>query len=363
MEPVTHMLTGACLSRALGFPRRARYATLACVVAAELPDIDIVYRIGGPLVYFQHHRGWTHALWSLPLQAAFVVGLMLLWHVLRRRIKRRRSSGDPPPLRWFALGGMALLALLSHILLDWTNNYGVRPFAPFNPRWYSGDLVFIVEPVLLLLLGGALVLPFLLSLTDREIGVRRPRYEGQWIAAGALGCMVLLWLWRYDLHASAIHTAAEQEYAGGAALRISAEPYPVNPYHWQVVVETPLNFQAGSTDTRMPGVLETSAQMVRGKPPTTLSTLAAKRSWLGNVYLDWSQYPLVEDAGSVGEMHPELDLPTAQQAWRVVRFRDLRFAYDVLGLGGSADPPLGAEVWVDGNRQIQASFVGKAEQR
>ena len=70
VEPVTHMLTGACLSRACGFPARARYATLACVVAAELPDADYVYRLGGPLVYFQHHRGWTHALWSLPFQAA-----------------------------------------------------------------------------------------------------------------------------------------------------------------------------------------------------------------------------------------------------------------------------------------------------
>ena len=73
------MLTGACLSRALGFPRRARYATLACVIAAELPDADFVYRIGGPVTYFQHHRGWTHAFWSLPLQAIFVVGLMYVW--------------------------------------------------------------------------------------------------------------------------------------------------------------------------------------------------------------------------------------------------------------------------------------------
>ena len=178
VEPVTPTLTRACLSRALGFPKRARFATLACVIAAELPDADFVYRLGGPVTYFQHHRGWTHALWSLPLQAAFVVGLMYAWRYTRRAWKRKRSRGDEPPFRPVLLGLMALLALLSHILLDWTNNYGVRPFAPFNPRWYSGELVFIVEPVLLVLLGAALLLPLIFSLTDSEIGIRRHRYSG-----------------------------------------------------------------------------------------------------------------------------------------------------------------------------------------
>ena len=34
------------------------------------------------------------------------------------------------------------------LLLDWTNNYGLRPFFPFNPRWYAGSFVFIAEPVM-----------------------------------------------------------------------------------------------------------------------------------------------------------------------------------------------------------------------
>ena len=110
------MLTGACLSRALGFPKHARFATLACVIAAELPDADYVYRLAGPVTYFQHHRGWTHAFWSLPLQAAFVVCLMIVWRSARRAWKRKRSRVDPPPFRPLLLGAMALLALLSHIL-------------------------------------------------------------------------------------------------------------------------------------------------------------------------------------------------------------------------------------------------------
>jgi inner membrane protein len=45
----------------------------------------------------------------------------------------------------------ALLAagvgLFLHIGMDSLNVYGVHPFWPFDPDWYYGDLVFIVEPV------------------------------------------------------------------------------------------------------------------------------------------------------------------------------------------------------------------------
>ena len=42
-------------------------------------------------------------------------------------------------MRWGLLYGFVLIALLSHLLLDWTNNYGLRPFFPFNPHWYALD--------------------------------------------------------------------------------------------------------------------------------------------------------------------------------------------------------------------------------
>jgi inner membrane protein len=37
--------------------------------------------------------------------------------------------------------------LALHIGMDSLNVYGVHPFWPFDPNWYYGDLVFIVEPV------------------------------------------------------------------------------------------------------------------------------------------------------------------------------------------------------------------------
>lgn len=362
VEPLTHMLTGACISRAAGFPARARYATAACVVAAELPDADYVYRLGGPLVYFQHHRGWTHALWSLPLQAALVVLIFWVLHATRKHWKRRRSTDTPAPTRWVALGCMALLALCSHILLDWTNNYGVRPFAPFNTHWYAGELIFIVEPLLLLVLSLALLLPLLLSLVHREIGVRRARYSGRALAAVALALMVALWVYRGLQRADAERLAAIQEFRGGRAVRTSVDPYPVNPFRWHVLVETPANYQGGTVDTRV-GILDTDAQQIYPKPPETPAMLAAKRSWVGRVYLDWSQFPLVNDAGTAAEIHPEMTLSPAESALRVVTFSDLRFRYDAIGMNNTKTPTLGAEAWIDEHGRLVRAFLGDAEQK
>ena len=362
VEPVTHMLTGACISRACGLPSRVRYATAACVIAAELPDADYVYRLGGPLVYFQHHRGWTHALWSLPFQAAFVVLLFWLIHRTRRHWKKRRSL-DPAPTNWLALGGMALVALLSHILLDWTNNYGVRPFAPWNPHWYAGEIVFIAEPLIWAFLGLALLLPLIFSLVHTEIGIRRTRYPGRGLAITALLLMVALWVYRDLQRADAGTVVSAQELRGGRQMKTSIDPYPVNPFRWHAVVETPQNFQSGTVDTRV-GLFDTDLQQIYAKPPVTLSTLAAKQSWLGQIYLDWSKFPLVVDAGSAGDVHPEMDLSPADRALHVVQFSDLRFRYDAIGMRDAAGrSPLGAEAWVDDNRRVVRVFMGTAEQR
>jgi hypothetical protein len=54
----------------------------------------------------------------------------------------------------------------SHLLLDYTNSYGVHPFWPVRNDWYYGDAVFIVEPWLWV----AAVPP--LALAARRRGVR-----------------------------------------------------------------------------------------------------------------------------------------------------------------------------------------------
>ncbi len=89
MEPVTHLLTGACLSRT-GFNRRAAYATLTMVVAAEFPDVDTLWALRGPIDGLQHHRGITHTFLGLPLEAALIVAAVYGLH--RWRLRRAEAK-------------------------------------------------------------------------------------------------------------------------------------------------------------------------------------------------------------------------------------------------------------------------------
>src|ERR1035437_1371258 len=188
MEPVTHFLAGACLARA-GFNRKVAYATLAMTLAAEAPDLDVLWAAGGPVAALQHHRGITHTLIGAPFEGLVVIGAV--WLVHRWRVRRADARSAAPaaplgptderiarpltaaPLRWGLLYGFVLIALLSHLLLDWTNNYGLRPFFPFDRHWYAGSFVFIFEPVMFVVLLIALVSPALFALIGGEVGARR----------------------------------------------------------------------------------------------------------------------------------------------------------------------------------------------
>src|ERR1700688_5312255 len=154
------------MSRA-GLNRKTALATATLTLGAEAADLDVLSRFGGSAFGLNHHRGFTHSFLGIALVSAVVVGFIyLIWRL------RGRKLGDPNlPPRWGLLFAFAYLAGLSHILLDYTNNYGVRSFWPFSERWYAWDTVFIVEPIILILLVSGLVLPLFFSFVDREIGV------------------------------------------------------------------------------------------------------------------------------------------------------------------------------------------------
>ena len=355
MEPITHLMTGAVLART-GFNRKAAYATLAMTIAAEAPDIDTLWSIDGPIAAFQHHRGITHTFIGIPFEAAAIVGAVWLFHRWRSRRKLVQQQAAPAepfdpttthippkpqaPIRWGLLYCFSLIALLSHLLLDWTNNYGLRPFFPFNPRWYAGSFVFIFEPVIFLLLLTALIAPSLFGLINSEVGARIQTFRGRGWAIFSLLAIVGLWTLRAFEHEKALQLAQTTDYSEAPVSRVFASPYPINPFHWATIAETPQFFQLASINTRSETVTTSTQADVIYKPPTTLATLVAKRSWLGEAYLDWSQYPVVTDTG------------TNEEGLNIVTFRDLRFFYDTPFLAGRENPPLSGAVYLNDDRRI-----------
>jgi len=294
-----------------GLNRKTALATLTLTLAAEAPDLDVIGAFRGPAFGFAHHRGFTHSFVGVPLDAAVVVGFVyLIWRLGGRKIK------DPKlPPRWGLLFFYACLAGLSHILLDFTNNYGVRPFWPFSGKWYSWDIVFIFEPVIFAFLILGLVVPALFGMIDQEIGARGRGPRGRVAATLALAGVVLLWGLRDFEHRRAVNALEARTYDGADPLRVSAYPKWIDPFHWDGVVETPAFFALAPVNSLGPEVDPEGRMEIRYKPEETPVTLAAKNSYVGRVFLDWAQYPITETE----------TLQTPQQG-SIVLFRDLRYS-------------------------------------
>jgi len=404
MEPVTHFLTGAVLARA-GFNRRTAYATLAMTLAAEAPDLDVLWALRGPVSSFQHHRGITHTFLGAPFVALAVTGAVYLWHRLRKKrvLEVRELNPDGGPLKpsvglsgaepkpdapsfassakvgknqsqrnnrshltpqpnWLLLWLFSLIAVLSHLLLDFTNNYGLRPFFPFNPRWYSWDIVFIFEPLIFAALLAALLLPAIFALTDSEIGARRQTFRGRGWAIAALVFIAIVYGVRNAEHQRALNLMRASQ--TDPVIRVAAEPYPIDPFHWQGLFETANYYRTASVSTRNDFVDTDSGQTIY-KPPVTPAVLAAKRSYLGRVYLDWSSWPVVSDLGSVMAAGAETipDLPAPPPGWHTVQFRDLRFSSSSLIPGSTRNPPLTAWVYIGPGNEVEAMIMNGREQK
>jgi inner membrane protein len=382
MDPVTHVLFGACLSRA-GFNRTTALATPMMALAAEFPDIDIVNWVRGPVTAFATHRGITHSFVGLPFDAAAC--LLIIYGVHRAQIGWKARHAKSPPAeyqggsdkvrvekvelapRWGVLFLLGCIALLSHLLLDFTNQYGLRPFIPFSYRWYHWDIVSIIEPVLDVFLILGLVLPSLFRLIREEIGARRGR-SGAGGARVALALVLLLWGFRDFQHRRALAALNSLEYGSQLPVRLSAFPYMTNPFRWHAVVETDTLYRMMDVETLTPTVDPERTERVFYKQDSAVIE-AVKRSPLGRVYLDWADYPVFrviklapgEEPGPrilrrMAYHAQEPPAPDAPVGGYLVRIVDLRYAYpDRVSLNTA--------VQLDKDLHVVAMYIGGRMER
>jgi inner membrane protein len=275
MENLTHTLFGLTAAKA-GLERATPLATTTLLIASNMPDIDSVMRFRGAFVDLENHRGITHSFLGLLILATL---LTLILVFLDKKFRLRHDIFRRPirPLRIF---GLAYLGGLCHLFMDFTNSYGVRPFLPFSGKWFYGDLVFVVDPWMWLILGGAAMwlttnggarvliwsllgivmallvafalhqpsdrFPLTLPLLVRVIwfaglalviygAVRGWGHKGEKVARYALIILLMYWgaMW------FAKQTAIDQTRAALPAENISSLsvwPTPANPLVWQSVV-------------------------------------------------------------------------------------------------------------------------------
>jgi inner membrane protein len=280
VDNLTHTLTAVALSHA-GLHRKTRFATLTLIAAANLPDLDIVSRLRGSVTYLECHRGYTHSILGVSLLA-----LLLAETIYRLGRKAKPKLGPPLRLGWLLI--LAWIGTASHLLMDFTNSYGVRPFLPFSARWYAWDIMFIFDPLLLLFLCLGLGLPTLLRLVSEEVGARKSRPA--WGAVLSLCVLLFLWGLRDVAHRRVLGHLEAHTYSEQDPLRVGAFPSPINPFEWTGVVETESAYEVLQANAIEDDVDPRSAQEFR-KPAASPALDAALKTRTGRVFMDFARFP------------------------------------------------------------------------
>lgn len=231
MDPICHTLAGAAIGEA-GLKRRTSLGMATLLLAANAPDIDIAVLATGTLqMYFR--RGWTHGVVGMVVLPLLLTGLMLLWD----RWVRQRRAHPLPRADATQLLLLAYVGILSHPLLDFLNSYGIRLLKPFSDRWFYGDALYIVDPWMYLLLGGAV----LAARWGARRGPGRP-----WVARVGLACaggyMVVMLasnLWARHVVAGGLARA------GLADARFMVTPVFINPFRREVIIDAGDRYERG----------------------------------------------------------------------------------------------------------------------
>lgn len=288
MDTLTHALSGALLARATApkpapdtLPVLRRVAV--GMMAAAFPDLDFITGYFGDLAYLYHHRGVTHSLIMLPLWALLIAWLCaLIW-------RRDRS--------WRAYFGVAALGVGIHIVGDLITAYGTMVFAPLSDVRVGIGTTFIID----LWFTGIIVAGLVASAVWRSSPVPA-------IAGLAVLCSYIAFQGVLQQEAVRFGEAYAQS-AGLKDAQVSAQPRPVSPHNWMVVVRN-------GEDVRYSFV-----NLARREAPR-LAPDAGYIARLDAAYLPLTQAQWVR-ASRFGVADAERKL--AREAWQQPRFEFFRW--------------------------------------
>ena len=260
----THTFVGLTIART-GLDRWVPRAAITAVIAANLPDIDIVTGFAGTATYLRYHRGITHTFVGIPLLALIFTGAM--YPFLRNFLKTYV---------------VALIAMGTHPALDFANTYGLRPFFPWNQTWYYGDLLPIIDPFLdVLLVAGILA----------GIAFKRHKRLLTWVSlslvVGYLGTRLEL----RSLAAAQLQTFAE--HVPGAE-KWSVSPTILSPLVWDGIIQSKKEMQRVTMEP-LRALITESIRIDRPSPSIPKQVLDSEAA---ATLLAFARYPIVRIEGT-----------------------------------------------------------------
>ena len=211
MENLTHTLVGLMMARC-GLEKTTARGAGMMMLAANAPDVDAVFWFNR-LHYLDYHRSYAHSFACAPLVA-------LLPMVLVRA-----------KFTWQSYAA-AIAGVLSHLLLDFTNPYGIQLLLPFSHRRVMLDITNIADVWIWAILFAGLLGPLLMRALRRGAdSLGSPRVAWAWMA---LATLVTYEGARFAMHAKAVETIESHMYDGTAPLEAIAVPADfVHPTRWK----------------------------------------------------------------------------------------------------------------------------------
>lgn len=305
MFNTTHTLVGLALART-GLDKWTRSATWTAVIASNLPDIDIMTQLESSASYIEYHRGVTHSLVGVPILSLLLAAVM--W-------KLAGNFG-----RHFLI---ALLAMATHPMLDYANTYGIRPFLPFDPTWFYGDTLFVIDPYLdALLLAGI-------------IGGRFFKARRQITGITALVAVLVYVGIRIELRDMAQTRMAEFSPGVRGFHAAAVSPRMLTPRIFTGLVETEDAVFSVRVDAFY-GVTRELVRIPKQSPLEITSRAGTARS--ASAFLGFARFPVVQ----IKQLAP---------GYRVM-FIDFRFYRESTGTA------FAAEVWLDGSLRVVRDTLG-----
>ena len=126
-----------------------------------------------------------------------------------------------------------MIAVFSHLVVDWVTFYGIPMMLPFSHHRFRLDIVRLYDPWIALILFGSLFLTKLFE--TRGIGTEGAARRG--FAWASLALFLAFATWRMTNRERAIATLSAKTYDGVTPRRVTALPIPTHPMVWRGIVE------------------------------------------------------------------------------------------------------------------------------
>jgi len=206
MDPISHGIIGASLFALFKEPSFDNPAFIGAIIGAIAPDFDIITKLKGDYVYLKHHRVESHSIAGLiPIAVTITLGLSILYTgIIFKEV-----------FLW------SLIGILSHIVFDYMNSYGVALLYPLTRKKLSINLITIYDPLVTLLCGYVLII------------YKGTSLEFLMIAATLIGYLCIKYLDKHRLS----EIISKHYIIRDDEKEISLMPSEYNPFSWNYILQ------------------------------------------------------------------------------------------------------------------------------